>query len=416
MADVEQQLIWKVIWSGDFLSVSEAGVTARFFHDLEHATVWDFVIDFYGKYEKIPHREAMLAEFPNYKSVKTPETIQYYVDQIIKSHKRASTFDLAAEITELVKAEDMDGALALMSSGAYSVLEQVVQTDDEEIITSWQARMGEWEELANREGSLVGIPTGFKFIDDVTGGLQPEQFIVLIGPQKAGKSSLSLRMATSANDYGASVMFVSYEMSNREQKARYDAMRGRFNPNQLLWGVATQPEKQRLEKELRKHENNQDLFFVHDMGARSLSGMIAKARQNKPDLLIIDGVYLMDAEMPDYEAGSTSTVPLSKISRACKYLAQDLKIPVFVTTQALDSKWSQKQGLTAKATAYSSAFGQDCDVMLGIEPADDDNIAKLRVVEGRHVGKHMAYINFDWDTGTIEERADWDGGDDDADD
>lgn len=413
--DVEHQLISKVVWTGDFRSVSEAGVTARFFHDIEHATVWDFIIDFYGQYGKVPGRDALRMEYPNYKLLKVPETVQYCCDQITKSHKRAEVYQLTADISEATMAEDPDKALSLMTE-SYKILEQVVKTTDAELIEHWPERMERWQTLAEREGTLIGIPTGFKFIDDVTGGLQPEQFIVLIGPDKSGKSSIAMRMAISANDFGAKVMLESFEMSNREQEARHDAIRGGFNPNQLLWGQATGPEKQRLEKALRRAENNSPFLLVHDMGSRSLSGMIAKAQQNKPDLLIIDGVYLMDAEMPDFEAGSTSTVPLSKISRACKYLAQELKIPIFVTTQALRGNWSVKQGLTSRAVGYTSAFSQDCDVMLGIEPADDDNIAKLRVVSGRHVGKHMAYITFDWDTGTIEERENWDGGDDDDDD
>jgi hypothetical protein len=65
---------------------------------------------------------------------------------------------------------------------------------------------------------------------------------------------------------------------------------------------------------------------------------------------------------------------------------------------------------------YTSAFGQDCDWMFGVEPADDENMAKVRLITGRRYSRELIMVKFDWPAGSIEEYEGWTGGDDDDDD
>ena len=69
-------------------------------------------------------------------------------------------------------------------------------------------------------GYLRGVPTGFHGIDYVTGGLQPEQFVVLIGLPKAFKSATLLAMAKNVHASGKVPLFIGFEMSNAEQHDR----------------------------------------------------------------------------------------------------------------------------------------------------------------------------------------------------
>lgn len=416
MADIEHSIVSKILHSGGMAEVLRAGVTSAFFHDEEHGLIWDWMRDFWAKYGEEPTRDALRLEWPQYRTVKTPEPLKYYIDRLMAYDERYGTVELVSEAAEYVKEDDYKGALRLMSDGVLEIAKRTAQTEDEDVISTAEDRMGRWQAIEDSNGQgLVGIPTGFPFIDRATGGLQPEQWIVFIGPPKSGKSSLALKMAIEANNAGNSVMFETFEMSNLEQEARHDAIRAGFNPNLLLQGRATEKQKAKLRRELNRIKNHPPLYFIHDMGARTLSSTIAKIHQYKPDLVIIDGLWLMDAEVPG--ADMIDTKALTKISRSFKVLAQERKIPIIGTMQVLDWKWSAKKGLQTSSVGYSSAFGQDCDLMLGIEPpeSDDDPLRKLRIVEGRNVGRQYAQIRYDWDTGTIEE-VELDGGGDDEDD
>lgn len=415
MADIEHSFISKLVHSGGMVDILRAGINGRFFNDVEHGEVWDWALEFWNRYGKEPDRETLRLEYPNYRLAKTPEPLSYYIERLLEYHKRSATIHLAAKVADYLDQEEIDLALGEMSDGVYKIARATANTEDEDVISTWEERLKRWEKLEESVGELVGIPTGFKFIDQATGGYQPEQFIVLIGPNKSGKSSIVLQSAIAASNAGYSVVFVSFEMSNQEQEARHDGIRGGFNPNLLLQGKMTPKQKHTLRMALKRIEENPPIHFIHDMGARNLSGTIAKVHQYKPDLVIVDGMYLMDAEIPGVEGIDTKA--LTKISRSLKVLAQTQKIPVVGTHQALDWKWSAKKGLTTGSAGYTSAFGQDCDLMLGIEPPEnDDNLAKLRIVTGRNVGRQFAFIRYDWDHGTIEEEEEdtsWGGGDDD---
>jgi replicative DNA helicase len=411
VANPEQLLLSKVLRTGE-LQEAVLRVNSDFFHEGKYFDVWEFVVEFWEQFSKCPSAGTVKSEFGDLWQIeKTPEPVDYYVQLLVEAHKRYATVELAAEAAEFLRNDQVDEALSAMSAGVLDITTAVVETEDIDAIATGEEQILMWEEMAKDPGALKGIPTGFQFIDDVTGGMQPEQFIVLIGAQKAGKSSVAMKVAVSASDLGFSVLYMSYEMSNLEQQARYGAMRGGFNPNKLLQGRASAKEMEALRQGIKRAKNGGPLYFIHDMGARTLSSMIAKVHQYKPDLVIVDGIYLMDAEIEGVE--SIDTRSLTKLSRALKVLAQTVKVPVFGTTQALESKMSAKHGLRATSAGYTSAFGQDCDVMLGVEAPEDDaeEEHKIKIIIGRNVARSSALLLFDWDHGRIEEMAAWDGED-----
>lgn len=410
--DAEAGLLSKVVWSGELTKALEAGISGKHFHDEEHGAVWDWIAWFYREYGTSPGRDAVRTEYPNYRLVKTPEPLQYYVDRLLEAHKRFETLDLLMEASTLAQDEKIDDAIGVMADGLLTISTETTRSKDDNVVASWEDRLARYEELeAIANGGLMGVPTGFPTIDKITGGLQAEQMTVVIGPQKAGKSAVLLKMAMAANDAGHTVLYVSFEMSNEEMGARYDGLRAGFNYNKILNGTMLAADKEKLRAALQRQKENPPLIFVHDpTSTTTMTAVTAKIHQVQPDIVFIDGVYMMDSEIPGVEA--TDTKSLTKISRATKRLAQAMKIPIVISTQALDWKWSPKQGLTAKAAGYTSAFGQDCDWMFGAEPPDDDGQAKFRLITGRRYSRELIMIDMDWDKGRIEEMVTWGGGDD----
>jgi KaiC/GvpD/RAD55 family RecA-like ATPase len=402
--DVEQLFLSKVIRTKDIATAASL-IRLEYFHDPLHMEIWIYLLDYWQDYSECPSPEMVRMEHPEWVYEKSPDALEAYADLLSDNHKRHATIEVAMDTNELLRDEDIDGALARMSSGVMEITQSTVRTDDEDEIVNWKTRIEKWKYYVSDPNTLVGIPTGFPFIDLITGGMQPEQFHVLIGLPKAGKSSIAIKIAKSANDAGKSVVYMSYEMSNEEQGARLDGMVAGFNPNKLLRGTATPKELDTLARALKAREDNEALWFIHDMGARTLSGMMSKVYQYKPDLLIVDGMYLMDAEIPGVEPNDWRA--LTKISRQCKRLAQTLKIPVFGTTQASASK-TDKGGLRQTSVMFTQAFGQDCDGMMGIEEPED-GVSIIRVIMGRNFGRSAASITFDWDRGLIEEKEPWSG-------
>jgi hypothetical protein len=64
--------------------------------------------------------------------------------------------------------------------------------------------------------------------------------------------------------------------------------------------------------------------------------------------------------------------------------------------------------------SWSQSFIQDCDALIGLQPADEEEetAAEIRVLESRHGPKVRAELIWNWDTMEFKER--WDGDDGDA--
>ncbi len=72
------------------------------------------------------------------------------------------------------------------------------------------------EGIMNRAGALSGLPTGFDDLDEMTGGLQPGELIIIAARPSMGKTAFALNIARNAAvDHGKRVAVFSLEMTTR---------------------------------------------------------------------------------------------------------------------------------------------------------------------------------------------------------
>jgi replicative DNA helicase len=415
---VERQLISRVVARPEDLpAILRQNVQAKHFHDDELAEVWQFIVDHYSEYGQGPDSEAVRLEFGDFRFNKPANPTQYYVDKLLDDHRLVRTKEVLAEGLSAIKGTrdepgDHEEALALLHAGLVSIEQETSLTDDTDT-SDWSEAFARYREIEEKGDAMTGIATGFPFIDMATGGWQAEQLVIVAGPQKAGKSSALVKMAQAAQAAGYKVLFFSFEMSNQEQIDRYISLMAGVSKWNMKHGKLTKAEWHRLEAIRATSEQMVPITWVHDVRrTTTIAGIEAKIDQHSPDIVFIDGVYMMDAGVKgktgrDWEA-------LAVLTAGLKRMAQNLKLPVVGSTQALESKFSKKDGLQTKAIGYSATFGQDADVLIGFEKADDNKRARMKIMDARDAGQGTSYIVFDWDTGTIEEDAEYEEDDDDG--
>jgi replicative DNA helicase len=256
---------------------------------------------------------------------------------------------------------------------------------------------------------LRGIPTGFTGLDRITHGFRPQQWVVLVGEQKRGKSLFQLIMANACHVHGLRPMFISYEMSVDEQLSRFDALAAKVPYDRILSGQLSDKEMDRIHKSMLLRKNMQPFIMSEDTsGMTTVGALAAKIQEFRPDALYVDGLYLMDDENGEPKG---SPQALTNISRGLKRLAQKYDLPIVGTTQVLSWKLNNKRtrAITADAIGYTSAFAQDADLVLGVERHPDiEDQAIIRVVEARTAPR--AEIHVQWDFRTMEFEEVDDGG------
>ena len=93
-------------------------------------------------------------------------------------------------------------------------------------------------EKLSREGTaLTGTPSGFRDLDEITGGFQPGNLIIIAASPSMGKSALVTNIAENASiDHGKPVALFSLEMSETELAQRFVASQGRIKGDLLRKG------------------------------------------------------------------------------------------------------------------------------------------------------------------------------------
>src|SRR6202035_4544447 len=83
---------------------------------------------------------------------------------------------------------------------------------------------------------LTGTPSGFKDIDDITGGFQPGNLIIIAARPSMGKSALVSNIAENAALKGHAVALFSLEMSESELAQRFVASQANVRGEELRRG------------------------------------------------------------------------------------------------------------------------------------------------------------------------------------
>jgi replicative DNA helicase len=276
----------------------------------------------------------------------------------------------------------------------------VLGTHEVDLTKNTEERYKEYQAIQNQE--FLGIPTGFKDIDEATAGLQGGQLVTIIAPPKTGKSQVALQIAINTHQIGKTPMFQSFEMNNHEQQQRHDAMRAHIDHGRLRRGKLLPAEESRYIDTLNAMEKEHSFHLVDAVNGITVSALAAKIEHLKPDIVFVDGVYLMMDEL----TGEMNTPgAITNITRALKRLAQRIDKPIVITTQTL--LWKMRAGkVTADSIGYSSSFFQDSDVILGLEPVEeDDSIRLLKVVASRNCPPKETSLTWKWETGCFHDES-----------
>lgn len=405
IADLEEYFISCLVRSRDWQAVSQARINPEYFDDDQHRRVFEFIQRHYATHNEVPLPHMIKRNWPSYRLVKVEHGIGYYIEEIRNKYLFGQLQLTLADMQEqLDENRDPRAALKIMQAvvGDLTTIDNVMV--DVDLAATWEERLEEYEEFRENQGKLRGITTGFPSLDKATLGWLGGQFVVIIGLPKSGKSTLLLAIALAAHALGLKVLFIGFEMSNQETGARYDSQVAKVDHLRLLSGQIGAKDIQRLEREGERRSKEPYAPFIGSTDIAStttVSGVRAKIAQHQPDLVLVDGLYLMDDEFGEAKGSSAA---LTNISRGLRKIAQLDDVPIIGTHQALHSKVSRAYGLTMASAGYTSAFAQDAHLMIAVEAVEDEpSLQRVKTVANR-IGPNVEFeVQWDWSTGTFEE-------------
>jgi replicative DNA helicase len=226
-------------------------------------------------------------------------------------------------------------------------------------------------ERLSREGlEVTGTPSGFTDLDNLTGGFQKGNLIVLAARPSMGKSSLVTNIAENAAvKYEKPVALFSLEMSEAELAQRFIASQARIRSDELRKGRVKQDRWPKVIKATEKLARAP--LYLDDSSDIGILEVRAKARRLHSreqkngglGLLIVDYLQLMRPE----DSTISRVEQVGRISRGLKILARELDIPVIGVSQlsrAVEAR-PDKQPLLSDLRE-SGNLEQDADLVMFI--------------------------------------------------
>ena len=223
------------------------------------------------------------------------------------------------------------------------------------------------ELLQRGEGSITGVSSGFKDLDEITAGFQPSDLIIVAARPSMGKTAFVLNIAQNAAlDNNVPVAFFSLEMSKEQLVQRLLTSEGRVDAQRLRKGKLHDDEFVRLGRAagILSHAP----IWIDDTPGISLLEMRSKARRLKIDnnigLVVIDYLQLMQG--PNSESRQQE---ISNISRSLKSLARELRVPVIALSQlsrAPEQRTGENKRPQLSDLRESGAIEQDADLVMFI--------------------------------------------------
>ena len=224
-------------------------------------------------------------------------------------------------------------------------------------------------------GRLAHVDTGFPALDELLGGMQRSDMVILAARPSLGKSSLALGIARNAAlEQGAQVAIFSLEMSKEQLVQRLLSMEAEVDSKRVRLRQYTPLHEKRVMEATGKLSGLP--IYIDDSPALRVVEMRSKARrlhyERGIDLIIVDYLQLIRGD----GRSENKVQEITDISRSLKTLAREMDCPVLAVSQlsrAVESRPSHVPMLSD--LRESGSIEQDADVVMFIY-RDDAYIKK----------------------------------------
>jgi replicative DNA helicase len=385
--EAEQAVLGAMMLSGEAIAqVADLGLRDDDFYRSGHRLIFEALTALYGRGEPVDSVTAVeelrrrgtlegagsaLYLHHLVESVGTPASAGHYA-RIVSEHALLRRLILAAG--EIVSGaydipEDPEGFADQAEGQIYAVSRRQERDQIVSLGDLVHQSLEDLERLHERTG-LVGLPTGFRDLDELLQGLQKGNLILVAARPGVGKSSFVTNVARNvAVDAGVPVAMFSLEMSQVEIGMRLLCSEARVAGDRVRANRVAAEDWGRIVEAAEVLDRAP--LFVIDSGNTTIVDIRAKARRLKSrhglGLIIVDYLQLMSSHL----RVDNRQQEVAEISRSLKLLAKELDIPVIAVSQLnRDPERRMDKRPQLSDLRESGSLEQDSDVVMFIHRED----------------------------------------------
>ncbi len=348
-------------------------------------------------------------------SVPTTGNIEYYA-KIIKDKATLRRLIFSSQSILNMAYDEEDLTERILDTAEQRILDVSSGTVTNDIVHISDIMMTAYDDMVKNsltKGTVTGIPTGFTYMDNITGGLHGGELIIVAGRPGMGKSSFAVNIAEhAAIKENIPVAIFNLEMSKSMIVNRIICSQAMVDSQNIRKGDFQPEDWQQICSVIDKLSAAP--VYIDDSSAITVSEIRAKCRRLKQTknlgLVVIDYLQLM-------QSGGRSDnrqQEISDISRSLKILAKELDIPVIALSQLSRSSESRSDKRPMLSDLRESgAIEQDADLVVFLyrdeyynKESNEKNIAEINIAKQRSgstgtfklgwQGRYTKFVNVDY--------------------
>ena len=403
---IERGFISKLIESKDFKLLKDQQIQP-FFLTGDNKRVFLYIQEQFKTTGEVPTPRVLKQKFPSYELetheiegstiVGTDETLLYWCKELRTKAKHNRLADITEDVAEKLDNGETEEAYAIMKKGVWKIEDEIVESSSVDITKNTEDRKQAYLERKKNKG-MIGISTGIPHLDYILKGLIKETLTTLIAGTGVGKTWFLVLLGAYAQLNGYKVCIFITEMSTELMQDRFEAMLfgmmyGDFSYENFKSGSLNLETEnlyfEFLEDDLPKLEP----LIIET--ATGISSVVSVIEREKPDLVLVDGAYLME----DEQGAKDDWLRVTHITRDLKKTAKNWHLPIVINSQA-DKNTSKKTGPELGSIMYTQSIGQDSDNVLALfrdEIMINDREMGVKVLKQREGVLGKVIINWDFD-------------------
>ncbi len=298
----------------------------------------------------------------------SPNLIDSLLEQLIKISTYRKIRELIHETKEYIDkmSMDVDEIIDMLERRLLEIRLGRMERTLMHISELVEQERKEIENRANRKSTILGIPTGFRTLDELTSGFLPGQLIVIASRPSVGKTTFALNIHNYVSTYLKipSVIF-SLEMSVQELVQRFISMDSMVEGMKIRTGMLNVDEFSLILEAIGRLKEAP--IYIDDV-SRTLTEIKAKARRAVREygakLITIDYIQIMDIGTETRRKESRQQ-EIAYMTRSLKNFAKEIGVPFIVLSQLsrkVEDRATKKPQLSD--LKESGAIEQDADIVI----------------------------------------------------
>lgn len=372
MSNFEMQLVSRIVRTGSIKEVIDWGLNLSDFKTPEARAYYKSIYEYFQNPATAgtvfgPHTIRTI--YPQFQTCDDASaTTEFLCGEVRKTRLALETREIAVDLVEKLEGGDVGGAIEQAQMALQKLIELGTRRNTDLNLPDGLDRIIAEYEMKERGVTTAIMPWPWDIMNEATGGLEPADYIVFYGRPKSMKTWALTYLIAWAFQQEKKALIYTKEMTQENIYKRVSACIARL-PYQELRNAKLAPDERKALYDLRRMSadpmmrSNLVCLSGRDAGSGgdTVAWLRAKVDKYKPDVLFVDGMYLLSDDAG--KKSQSDHVRVMNISRGLRDLALQFRIPVIATMQA-NRKAAGHSDANLDEIAYSDALAQDATIAI----------------------------------------------------